>query len=141
MAIIMALLAAACTGQGGAGLRVDPSDGRIKLKQWGLAYCIAEYVEGAKPRAGAAMGGYFQLGSHGSEEAYREVRRFFDQWVAANPVVSKTPGNDLSLMNCIDAYESPGYKRVLQEQDRFLPIAAVPATGRADWRMPAGRVR
>lgn len=97
------------------------ADGRIKLKQWGLAYCIAEHVAGGKAHGGAAMGGYFQLGSHGSEDAYQAVRRFFDQWVIDNPAISKTPGTDLSLMSCINAYESPDYGRVLDEQDRFLP--------------------
>lgn len=121
LAITLALLVAACTTPGNAIAPGDASDGRTKLKQWGLAYCIAEYVEGGKPHGGAAMGGYFELGSHGSHEAYRQVRRFFDQWVAANPLVSKTPGNDLSLMNCINAYESAAYRRVLLEQDRFLP--------------------
>ena len=60
------------------------------------------------------MNGYFQLGGHGSEEAYANVRRFFDTWVVERPAVPKMPGTDLSLMNCIDAYESVEYGRVVQ---------------------------
>ena len=100
--------------------RAAGTDARIKLKQWGLAYCIAGHVEGGSGPGGAAMGGYFQLGSHGSEDAYRNVRRFFDTW-AEHPLISKTPGTDLSLMSCINAYESDEYRRVVREQDRFLP--------------------
>ncbi|KGM56976.1 hypothetical protein N799_12270 [Lysobacter arseniciresistens ZS79] len=96
-------------------------DPRLTLKQWGLAYCIAEHVEGGAGHGGAAMGGYFQLGSHESEDAYANVRRFFDDWVEKRPAVPKTPGTDLSLMTCINAYESAEYASVVREQDRFLP--------------------
>lgn len=104
-----------------ADTEVDP---RLTLKKWGLAYCIAENVEGRTAQGGAAMGGYFQLGRHESEDAYRNVRRFFDDWVAERPAIPKTPGTDLSLMTCINAYESTEYGRVVREQDRFLPSAA-----------------
>lgn len=96
------------------------SDPRLALKQWGLAYCMARHVEGRAEQGGAAMNGYFQLGGHGSEEAYANVRRFFDDWVAEHPAVPKMPGTDLALMTCIDAYESAAYARVVHEQDRFL---------------------
>lgn len=98
-------------------------DPRLMLKQWGLAYCVAAHVEGSADQGGAAMNGYFQLGGHGSEEAYANVRRFFDTWVVERPAVPKMPGTDLSLMNCIDAYESVEYGRVVREQDRFLSDA------------------
>ena len=108
-------------GLAACSLRAADSDPRLTLKQWGLAYCIAEHVEGRAAQGGAAMGGYFQLGSHESEDAYRNVRRFFDEWVAQRPAVPKTAGTDLSLMTCINAYESAEYGRVVREQDRFLP--------------------
>lgn len=108
---------AACSTHAAQG---DP---RLTLKQWGLAYCVAEHVEGRSGPGSAAMGGYFQLGSHESEEAYANVRRFFDEWMAGRPAVPKTPGTDLSLMTCINAYESAEYGRVVREQDRFLPPA------------------
>ena len=98
-------------------------DPHLSLKKWGLAYCIAEHVEGRSGPGSAAMGGYFQLGSHESEEAYATVRRVFDEWVAERPAVPKTPGTDLSLMTCINAYESADYASVVREQDRFLPPA------------------
>lgn len=91
---------------------------RLTLKQWGLAYCVAEHVEGRTAQGSAAMGGYFQLGGHESEDAYRNVRRFFDEWVAQHPAVPKTAGTDLSLMTCINAYESAEYGQVVREQDR-----------------------
>mgnify|MGYP006197345041 CR=1 FL=1 len=65
-------------------------DPHLSLKKWGLAYCIAEHVEGGAGHGGAAMGGYFQLGSHESEEAYANVRWFFDDWVQERPAVPKT---------------------------------------------------
>lgn len=115
-AVVLASLAA-CSAPAAAG---DP---RLILKQWGLAYCVAAHVEGRADQGGAAMNGYFQLGGHGSEEAYANVRRFFDTWVVERPAVPKMPGTDLSLMNCIDAYESVEYGRVVREQDRYLPDA------------------
>lgn len=104
--------------------RATDNDPRLTLKQWGLAYCIAEHVEGRAAQGGAAMGGYFQLGSHEGEDAYRGVRQFFDDWVAERPAIPKTPGTDLSLMTCINAYESAEFGRVVREQDRFLPPVA-----------------
>ena len=114
--VLLALLAA-CSAPAAA------DDPRLMLKQWGLAYCVAAHVEGRAAQGGAAMNGYFQLGAHGSEEAYANVRRFFDDWVVERPAVPKMPGTDLSLMNCIDAYESAEYGRVVREQDRFLSDA------------------
>ena len=92
----------------------------LLLLMFGLAACS---THAAQRPGSAAMGGYFQLGSHESEEAYANVRRFFDEWVAERPAVPKTPGTDLSLMTCINAYESADYASVVREQDRFLPPA------------------
>jgi len=110
-------------GQAACSTHTTVPDPRLTLKQWGLAYCIAEHVEGGAGHGGAAMGGYFQLGSHESEEAYANVRWFFDDWVQERPAVPKTAGTDLSLMTCINAYESADYASVVREQDRFLPPA------------------
>lgn len=96
------------------------TEARLTLKKWGLAYCVTTHVEGHREPGGAAMAGYFQTGSHQSEEAYRNVRSFFDAWVVERPSVPKLPGTDLSLMTCINAYESPEYEQVVREQDRFL---------------------
>lgn len=101
------------------------TDARLNLKKWGLAYCIGTHVEGRTEQGGAAMGGYFQLGAHSSEAAYQHVRRFFDDWVARHPARASTSGTDLSLMTCINAYESDGYRRLVRQQDTYLPDPTV----------------
>ena len=69
-------------------------DARLSLKKWGLAYCIGTYLkdDNAKLDAGAARGGYFQLGSHSDELAYANVRKFFDAAMKAEQRVSKESG-------------------------------------------------
>ncbi len=94
---------------------------RRNLQKWGLAYCITTHVEGVNGQGSAAMGGYFQLGEHNSEEAYQHVRTFFDQWVASHPAGSPLPGTDLSLMACINAYQSIDYQTLIRAQDKYLP--------------------
>lgn len=95
---------------------------RLSLKKWGLAYCIGTYLkdDNAKLDAGAARGGYFQLGSHNDELAYANVRKFFDAAMKAEQRVSKESGQPIILMNCLDAYESPSYKKIISAQDKFL---------------------
>lgn len=101
------------------------ADARVNLKKWGLAYCIATHVEGQAEQGGSAMGGYLQLGEHNSEEAYQHVRSFFDEWVARHPARAKMPGTDLSLMTCVNAYESTEYRQLIRKQDKYLPGVTV----------------
>lgn len=97
------------------------NDARIALKKWGVAYCLSQHVEGDSAPGGSAMGAYFEAGAHDNEEAYQNVRTFFDDWVQQHPMIPKHPGNDLSLMPCLDASESVNYRRVIEAQDTFLP--------------------
>ncbi len=98
------------------------ADARMSLKKWGLAYCLSTYQkdDNSKLDAGAAMGGYFQLGSHNDEIAYVNVRKFFDAAMKAEQRVSHQNGQPIVLMNCLDPYESPSYKKLISAQDRFL---------------------
>lgn len=101
------------------------ADGRVNLKKWGLAYCIATHVDGRAAQGGSAMGGYFQFGGHNSEEAYQHVRSFFDERVARHPARAKVSGTDLSLMTCVNAYESTEYRQLIRKQDKYLPGVTV----------------
>ena len=97
-------------------------DARLNLKKWGLAYCIGTYLKNDRSKldAGAARGAYFQLGSHNDELAYANVRKFFDAAMKAEQRVSKESGQPILLMNCVDAYEAPSYKKTISAQDKFL---------------------
>lgn len=97
-------------------------DARLSLKKWGLAYCLSTYQKGesSKLDAGTAMDGYFQMGSHNDEEAYVKVRNFFDKAVGADQRVSHLNGQPLIVMECLNAYESPSYKKIISAQDKFL---------------------
>lgn len=98
------------------------ADARLNLKKWGLAYCLNTYQkdESAKLDAGAARGGYFQLGGHNDEAAYENVRKFFDAAMKAEHRVRKESGQPIILMNCLDPYESASYKKIISAQDKFV---------------------
>lgn len=98
------------------------SDARTSLKKWGMAYCLSTYQKDdhSKMDASLAMGGYFQVGSHNNEIAYSNVRKFFDAAMKTDQRVSKENGHPIILMNCLDAYESSSYKKIISTQDKFL---------------------
>ena len=106
----------------GLALSSELADARLSLKKWGLAYCLSTYQKGddSKLDAGGAMDGYFQLGSHNEEMAYANVRKFFDKVIKTDQSVSHLTGQPLVLMKCLNAYESPSYKKMISSQDKFL---------------------
>lgn len=98
----------------------EHDDMRLMLKKWGMAYCLGTYQQqGPDNEAGMARDAYFQLGSH-YEDAYKNVKKYFNRVVPADTKVSQGTGKPNNLMRCLDAYESPEYSKLILDQDRWL---------------------
>lgn len=116
--LVSLVFAPGCASSG--GLHVE--DARINLKKWGLAYCLsAALPEGAANEdASRAVGGYFERSSHDDEAAYASVRKYFDIAIIEATRASSEGGQPLSLMPCLDAYESRDYDPVIRAQDKYI---------------------
>jgi hypothetical protein len=95
------------------------AEARKLLKKWGLGYCLSVYQKTeTEHEAGGAMGGYFQLGQH-SEEAYKNVRAFFNEKIPLDTRVMQISGKPNNLMRCLDAYESSEFDKLIRAQDKW----------------------
>ena len=95
---------------------------RGNLRKWGVAYCVNARVAAGpiKDDAARAMAGYFQRGSHDSEEAYQHVRVYFDRRLKAAVSLAKEGGEPMVLSPCLDLAQLPDYEAVLRQQDRYI---------------------
>ncbi|MGH8083939.1 MAG: hypothetical protein ACREPV_01505 [Lysobacter sp.] len=120
MRFLIALTMLAISGQ--AISACPTAEARSTLKKWGFAYCLKTHYEAGHKldSAAVALGGYFQLGSHNSEQAYDNVRQFVDERFNAMHKTSKQPGQNLAVMTCLDIYESREYRSMIVDQDRFI---------------------
>ncbi|MEW7314753.1 hypothetical protein AB1E22_18960 [Buttiauxella gaviniae] len=96
-------------------------DAREKLKKWGMAYCLSDRYSGSlNIDSSVALDGYFQLGKHNSEDAYSAVRAYFKASLKKNTKTSILTEKENILMNCLDAYESNEYERIIKQQDKWI---------------------
>lgn len=96
--------------------------GRLTLKKWGLAYCLNKHKNNSDSGIDveSSLNGYFQTGIHTEEDAYKNVREYFDIEIKKTIVTGQETGKKIILMACLDAYESNNYKKIITRQDKFI---------------------
>lgn len=84
---------------------------RGQLKKYAISYCILRHSneKTIKEAAGAAVGGYFELGFHQDEEAYSSMREFTKSLNCKNNIVQC----------CLDAIETEEFSNLLKSQDKY----------------------
>lgn len=116
---LLALLAClGCATTVGATERTD----RSLLAAYGTAYCMSKIgTETLKAEANLAMGGYVQLSSYESEDAFQAVRKYVDGALPSPLPVYQTTGQPAALMICLDLTQKREYANLVRRQDRYLP--------------------
>lgn len=94
--------------------------GRSHLRNYGISYCLNKFGdEKLQAEASLAVGGFFQLGSHDSAEAYRRVRAYFDsQMIEIRKY--QVSGMPAVLMQCLNISGAWDYERLVREQDKYI---------------------
>lgn len=118
--IILIFMCCLFSVQSASAAKVTVEDARRKLRQWGVSYCIRQYSDNysAKVLGAVAQGGYFELGFHDDEEAYRGVRKFVQTTMEQNKVSKGQQPN--TLTQCIDMYESQKFEKIIRRMDKYF---------------------
>lgn len=100
----------------------SPALERENLAAYGVVHCLHKHASGDTQREAAlALGGFFQVSSYESEQAFAAVRQYMDQHVKAPLGVYQDTNQPAALMACVQAGQSARYRAVVKSQDRHLP--------------------
>jgi hypothetical protein len=98
-------------------------DARNNLMGYGLSYCLNKYGSGSlKKEASQALGGYFELGTHDNEIAYKNVRKFFTERMESLSGVYKESNERAVLMQCIAVYQSRDFIETIRKYDKYIQL-------------------
>ena len=98
------------------------SSARTALANWGLAYCInAVSTEKAiNTEAQYTMGAYFQRGTHDSEEAYEEVRKYISRQLPSKRLIDRDSGKVRPFVTCMELVRTSEFNRLIIKQDKHV---------------------
>lgn len=92
----------------------------LNIKNFGFSYCMTMTQDQAlSSEAALAMGGYFQHGSY-EEPAYKNLKKYINQYMKTKTKVYKSNAMPAILMHCLDLYNSTEYKEMIKQQHHYL---------------------
>lgn len=117
---ILAVLLCMFSVQSVSATKVTVEDARRKLGQFGVSYCIAQFIENNSARVlgWVAEDGYIQLGFHDEFEAYMGVKKYVIKTMTQN---NRSKGQQFNaLIQCVDMYEDQKFNKLIRRMDKYF---------------------